>query len=80
MNGVNPCRQAFKVFGSDKEFTEVRLLNTPCGTVSGIFSADDAGADALEHEIRRMNLEQYTAYQVLTRFRVNIWTASAVIK
>ena len=65
MNDVNPYRQAFKVFGYDKEFTEVRLLNTSCGTVSGIFSADDAGADALEREISRLNLEQYTVYQVL---------------
>jgi hypothetical protein len=65
MNGVNPYRQAFEVFGKDKEFAEVRLLNTSCGTVSGIFSADDAGADVLEREIRRLNLEHYTVYQVL---------------
>ena len=65
MTGVNPYRQAIKVFGASKEFIEVRILNSSSGTVSGIFSADDTGADALLREISRLNLSQFTVYQVL---------------
>lgn len=65
MNDANPYRGAFRVFGACKDFTEIRILNTPTGTVSGIFSTDDVGADALMHEIHFRKLEHYTVYQVL---------------
>lgn len=65
MSERNDFQQSFHVFGNDKQYIEIRLLNTAYGTVSGIFTADSAGADAVKTEINRMHLEKHTAYQVL---------------
>lgn len=57
--------QAFLLFSKWKYFIEIRFLNTPFHTVSGIFTANPRGAEAYAKEVERLHLQNHTAYQVL---------------
>ena len=49
-----------------KAVTEVRLVKTPKGTVSGLFTTDEAGAEALVTELTELNLlETATCYSTI---------------
>lgn len=61
--------ESFRLFGRGKQYIEVRILNTPLGVVSGIFTADPIGAEAFCKQVTALHLENYTAYQVLGELR-----------
>ena len=65
----NHYTEAFHLFGRSKQYIEVRILNTPLGVVSGIFTADAIGAEAFCKQVTALHLENYTAYQVLGELR-----------
>lgn len=51
-----------------KAVTEVRLVKTPKGTVSGLFTTDETGAEALVTELTELNLlETATCYSTINK-------------
>ena len=64
MNGLRfPIR--FAPFSCGRKFVEIRAFTNADGVVSGVFSADASGEEALTHELDRLQLWGVTIYQVL---------------